>query len=89
MYYTPLPQSAVPLSSAKYVRQQLPMLISGEFGMSYAVISDREHYRMLKYIYISRAFADLFRQPGHFRAAQALLDRCSIWASAAPEVRHA
>ncbi len=63
------------------------------FGMSYAVISDREHYRMLKYIYIS---------PGHLQtyfvgramagAAQALLGgvlNIAIGAAAFPEVRHA
>lgn len=63
------------------------------FGMSYAVISDREHYRMLKYIYIS---------PGHLQTfligraisggAQAVLGgllNLAIGAAAFPEVRHA
>jgi len=63
------------------------------FGMSYAVISDREHYRMLKYIYIS---------PGHLQtylvgravsgAVQALLGgflNLGIGMIAFPEIRQA
>src|SRR5258708_9411944 len=63
------------------------------FGMSYGVISDREHYRMLKYIYIG---------PGHLQtyfvgravagAVQALLGgvlNLTIGAIAFPEVRNA
>src|SRR5262245_11881477 len=37
-----------------YISNACYMLVGAVmFGMSYAVISDREHYRMLKYIYIS------------------------------------
>ncbi len=44
------------------------------FGMSYTVISDREHYRMLKYIFISPAhFPMFFVGRGLSRAAQASL----------------
>jgi len=77
-----------------YVSNACYMLVGAVmFGMSYAVISDREHYRMLKYIYIS---------PGHLQtyfvgravagAAQALLGgflNLAIGAAAFPEVRNA
>jgi ABC-2 type transport system permease protein len=41
------------------------------FGLSYAVVRDREHYRMLKYIYISPAhFQTYFLGRGAARAAE-------------------
>lgn len=77
-----------------YVSNACYMLVGAVmFGMSYAVISDREHYRMLKYIYIS---------PGHLQtyfvgralagASQALLGgllNIGIGAMAFSEVRDA
>ena len=77
-----------------YVSNACYMLVGAVmFGMSYAVISDREHYRMLKYIYIG---------PGHLQtyfvgrsiagAAQALLGgvlNLIIGAIAFTEVRDA
>jgi ABC-2 type transport system permease protein len=77
-----------------YVSNACYMLVGAVmFGMSSAVISDREHYRMLKYIYIS---------PGHLQtyfvgralsgAGQALLGgllNLGIGALAFAEVRHA
>lgn len=44
------------------------------FGMSYTVISDREHYRMLKFIFISPVrFRAFFVGRGLARAAQSIL----------------
>jgi len=77
-----------------YVSNACYMLVGAVmFGMSYAVISDREHYRMLKYIYIG---------PGHLQtyfvgraiagAVQALLGgllNLGIGALAFVEVREA
>jgi ABC-2 type transport system permease protein len=77
-----------------YIGNACYMLVGAVmFGMSYAVISDREHYGMLKYIFIS---------PGHLQtyfvgravsgAFQALLGgalNLAIGAAAFPEVRHA
>ncbi len=77
-----------------YIGNACYMLVSAVmFGMSYAVITDREHYRMLKYIYIS---------PGHLQtyfvgramsgAGQALLGgllNLGIGAAIFPEVRKA
>src|SRR5437763_10690609 len=41
------------------------------FGLSYAVVRDREHYRMLKYVYISPAsFQTYFLGRGLARAAE-------------------
>jgi ABC-2 type transport system permease protein len=63
------------------------------FGMSYAVLSDREHYGMLKYIYISPArLRTYFVGRALSGAAQALLGgllNLGIGAAAFPEVRHA
>ncbi|MCE9534028.1 MAG: ABC transporter permease [Planctomycetes bacterium] len=98
MYYAArtATQGAVPIEFLPYiyVSNACYMLVGAVmFGMSYAVISDREHYRMLKYIYIS---------PGHLRtyfvgralsgAAQALLGgvlNVGIGMIAFPEVRNA
>lgn len=98
MYYAArtATQGAVPVEFLPYmyVSNACYMLVGAVmFGMSYAVISDREHYRMLKYIYIS---------PGHLQtyfvgravsgAAQALLGgllNLSIGMAAFPEVRNA
>lgn len=98
MYYAArtATQGAVPVEFLPYmyVSNACYMLVGAVmFGMSYAVISDREHYRMLKYIFIS---------PGHFQtffmgraiagAAQALLGgllNLGIGALAFPEVRNA
>ena len=47
------------------------------FGMSFAVISDREHYRMLKYIYVSPAHLQTYIVGrGVARSFQALLGGC-------------
>jgi ABC-2 type transport system permease protein len=44
------------------------------FGLSYAVVRDREHYRMLKYIYISPAhFQTYFLGRGAARAAEGII----------------
>jgi ABC-2 type transport system permease protein len=44
------------------------------FGLSYAVVRDREHYRMLKYIYISPAhFQTYFLGRGAARGAEGIL----------------
>src|SRR5688500_5002008 len=44
---------------------------TGMFGLSYAVVRDREHYRMLKYIYISPAhFQTYFLGRGAARGAE-------------------
>lgn len=44
------------------------------FGLSYAVVRDREHYRMLKYVYISPAhFQTYFLGRGAARAAEGTL----------------
>lgn len=44
------------------------------FGLSYAVVRDREHYRMLKYIYISPAhFQTYFLGRGAARGAEGML----------------
>src|SRR5438132_6426737 len=44
------------------------------FGLSYAVVRDREHYRMLKYIYISPAhFQTYFLGRGGARATEGAL----------------
>jgi ABC-2 type transport system permease protein len=44
------------------------------FGLSYAVVRDREHYRMLKYIYISPAhFQTYFLGRGAARASEGIL----------------
>jgi ABC-2 type transport system permease protein len=44
------------------------------FGLSYAVVRDREHYRMLKYIYISPAnFQSYFLGRGAARGAEGIL----------------
>ncbi len=63
------------------------------FGMSYAVISDREHYRMLKYIFIGPGrLQTYFVGRAVAGAAQALLGgllNLAIGAAAFPEVRHA
>ncbi len=63
------------------------------FGMSYAVISDREHYRMLKYIYISPAHLQTYLVGRALSGAvQALLGgllNLTIGAIAFPEVRDA
>jgi ABC-2 type transport system permease protein len=63
------------------------------FGMSQAVISDREHYRMLKYIYISPGqFQTYFVGRALSGAGQALLGgllNLAIGAAAFPEVRQA
>jgi ABC-2 type transport system permease protein len=98
MYYAArtATRGAVPVGFLPYmyVSNACFMLVGAVmFGMSYAVISDREHYRMLKYIYIS---------PGHLQtyfvgramagAAQALLGgllNIAIGAAAFSEVRHA
>ncbi len=98
MYYAArtATQGAVPVAFLPYmyVSNACYLLVGAVmFGMSYAVISDREHYGMLKYIYIS---------PGHLQtyfvgramagAAQALLGgllNLAIGAAAFPEVRAA
>lgn len=62
------------------------------FGMSYVVISDRESYRMLKYIFISPAeFQAYFVGRGLARALEGLVGGIiTILAGLAiPEVRHA
>jgi len=63
------------------------------YGMSQAVISDREHYRMLKYIYISPArLPSYFIGRGMARAVQALLGAAinlSLGYAIFPEVRAA
>lgn len=44
------------------------------FGLSYAVVRDREHYRMLKYVYISPAhFQTYFLGRGAARAAEGVV----------------
>src|SRR6188472_995023 len=44
------------------------------FGMSYVVVSDREHYRMLKYIFISPAvFSSYFLGRGLARALEGIV----------------
>lgn len=98
MYYAAraATQGAVPVEFLPYmyVSNACYLLVGAVmFGMSYAVISDREHYGMLKYIYIG---------PGHLQtyfvgrsvsgAAQALLGgllNVGIGALAFAEVRHA
>ncbi len=98
MYYAArqIPNSVVPTDFLPYmyVGNACFMLIgSVMFGMSSAVLSDREHYRMLKYIYIA---------PGHLQtyfvgraisgAVQSLLGgllNIGIGAIAFADVRHA
>jgi ABC-2 type transport system permease protein len=77
-----------------YVSNACYLLIGAiMFGMSYAVISDREHYRMLKYIYISPAhLKTYFIGRAVSGGAQALLGgliNLLIGAIAFPEVRRA
>ncbi len=63
------------------------------FGMSYAVISDREHYRMLKYIYISPAHLQTYfigrALSGAMQALLGGLLNLAIGAIAFSEVRNA
>jgi ABC-2 type transport system permease protein len=77
-----------------YVSNACYMLVGAVmFGMSYAVISDREHYRMLKYIYISPARLRIyFIGRAISGAAQALVGgllNLAIGALAFAEVREA
>jgi len=77
-----------------YVSNACYMLVGAVmFGMSYAVISDREHFRMLKYIYISPAHLQTyFVGRALAGAAQALLGgilNLGIGALAFPQVREA
>lgn len=62
------------------------------FGMSYVVISDRESYRMLKYIYISPAqFQAYFLGRGLARGAEGLTGGAITLAAGLtiPDIRHA
>lgn len=77
-----------------YVSNACYMLVGAVmFGMSYAVISDREHYRMLKYIYISPAKLRMYlvgrAVSGGVQALLGGLLNLAIGALAFPEVRHA
>lgn len=70
-------QGAVPVEFLPYVyvSNACYFLVGAvTFGMSWTVISDREHYGMLKYIYVSPArFQPFFLGRGLARAAQAFL----------------
>jgi ABC-2 type transport system permease protein len=77
-----------------YVSNACYMLVGAVmFGMSYAVISDREHYRMLKYIYISPARLKIYLIGRAVSGgAQALLGgllNLGIGSLAFPEIRQA
>lgn len=77
-----------------YVSNACYMLVGAVmFGMSYAVISDREHYRMLKYIYISPAKLKMYligrAVSGGLQALLGGLLNLLIGTLAFPEVRNA
>ena len=77
-----------------YVSNACYMLVGAVmFGMSYAVISDREHYRMLKYIYIGPGRLQTYfvgrSIAGAFQALLGGLLNVAIGAFAFPEVRDA
>ncbi len=77
-------QAAVGIGRARISPQFLPyMYVSNAcyglvgtvmFGLSYAVVRDREHYRMLKYVYISPAqFQTYFLGRGASRALEGIV----------------
>jgi ABC-2 type transport system permease protein len=77
-----------------YVSNACYMLVGAVmFGMSYAVITDREHYRMLKYIYISPAKLKMYligrAVSGGLQALLGGLLNLLIGVLAFPEVRNA
>jgi ABC-2 type transport system permease protein len=77
-----------------YVSNACYMLVGAVmFGMSYAVISDREHYRMLKYIYIGPGHLQTYfigrAVSGAFQALLGGLLNLLIGALAFSEVREA
>ncbi|QVL35004.1 ABC transporter permease [Telmatocola sphagniphila] len=77
-----------------YIGNACFMLIgSVMFGMSQAVLTDREHYRMLKYIYIAPGHLQTYfvgrAISGAFQAVLGGLINITIGALTFPEVRHA
>lgn len=104
MYYAARMASTTPTNPQGLVPQAfLPWIYVGSacyglvgavmFGMSYAVISDREHYRMLKYIFISpAAFRTFFVGRGLSGGLQALvggLINLTVGIIIFPEIRYA